>query len=102
MNNIDLGPPASLAKSNLQLPLQMQEYSLLNVRIHLHDGWGAVTWSSKHQTTVALFTVKAEYVAMSQCTQQMVWMQSVKIYAQQDLNKGVSTLVRKLYISLNT
>ena len=22
MNNIDLGPPASLAKSNLQLPLQ--------------------------------------------------------------------------------
>ena len=37
---------------------------------------GAVTWSSKRQTTVALSTVKAEYVAMSQCTQQMVWMHS--------------------------
>ena len=37
---------------------------------------GAVTWSSKCQTTVALFTIEAEYVAMSWCTQQMVWMHS--------------------------
>ena len=37
---------------------------------------GAVTWSSKHQTTVALSTVEAEYVAMSQCMQQMVWVHS--------------------------
>ena len=34
------------------------------------------TWNSKHQTTVALSTVKVEYVAMSRCTQQMVWMHS--------------------------
>ena len=37
---------------------------------------GPVTWSSKHQTTVALSTVEAEYVAMSRCAQQMVWMYS--------------------------
>jgi len=37
---------------------------------------GAVTWSSKRQATVALSTVEAEYVAMSRCAQQMVWMQS--------------------------
>ena len=37
---------------------------------------GAVTWSSKCQTTIALSTVKDEYVAMSQCAQQMVWMHS--------------------------
>jgi len=37
---------------------------------------GAVTWSSKRQATVVLSTVEAEYVAMSRCAQQMVWMQS--------------------------
>jgi hypothetical protein len=37
---------------------------------------GAVTWSSKHQTTIALSTVEAKYVAMSQCAQQIVWMHS--------------------------
>ena len=35
---------------------------------------GAVTWSSKWQATVALSMVEAEYVSMSRCTQQMVWM----------------------------
>jgi hypothetical protein len=37
---------------------------------------GPVTWSSKRQSTVALSTVEAEYVAMSRCAQQMVWMQA--------------------------
>jgi hypothetical protein len=37
---------------------------------------GAVIWSSKQQSTVALSTVEAEYVAMSRCAQQMVWMSS--------------------------
>ena len=37
---------------------------------------GPVTWSSKRQTSVALSTVEAEYVVMSRCAQQMVWMQS--------------------------
>jgi hypothetical protein len=35
-----------------------------------------VAWSSKRQATVALSTVEAEYVAMSRCAQQMVWMHS--------------------------
>jgi hypothetical protein len=37
---------------------------------------GVVSWSSKRQATVALSTVEAEYVAMSRCAQQMVWMNS--------------------------
>jgi hypothetical protein len=49
---------------------------------HLTSGYiflmagGPVTWSSKRQTTVALSTVKAEYIAMSHCAQQMAWMHS--------------------------
>lgn len=35
-----------------------------------------VTWSSKWQATITLLTVEAEYVAMSHCAQQMVWMQT--------------------------
>ena len=54
---------------------------------------GAITWSSKRQATVALSTVEAEYVAMSQCAQQMAWMHSwldkVEIeYSQLGLIKG--------------
>ena len=37
---------------------------------------GAVTWSSKCQATVVLSTVEAEYVLMSRCAQQMLWMHS--------------------------
>ena len=37
---------------------------------------GAITWSSKWQATISLSTVKAEYVALSRCGQQMVWMHS--------------------------
>ena len=37
---------------------------------------GAVSWSSKCQGTVALSTIEAEYVSMSRCAQQVVWMHS--------------------------
>ena len=37
-------------------------------------GDGAVTWCSKRQTSVALSTVEAEYMALSQATQEAVWL----------------------------
>jgi hypothetical protein len=38
---------------------------------------GAVTWSSKKQTTVALSTAKAEYVAATHCAKQVIWHRSL-------------------------
>ena len=37
-------------------------------------GNGAITWSSKRQNSVALSTVEAEYMALSQATQEAVWL----------------------------
>ena len=35
----------------------------------------SITWSSKRQASVALSTVEAEYMALSQATQEAVWLQ---------------------------
>ena len=37
-------------------------------------GDGAITWSSKRQNSVALSTVEAKYMALSQATQEAVWL----------------------------
>ncbi len=37
---------------------------------------GPVCWSSKHQATVALSTVEAEYISLTHAAQQMMWMMS--------------------------
>ena len=65
----------------------------------------AVAWSSKCQATVALSTIEAEYVAMSQCAQQMAWMHNwldeVKIkYAQHGLIRENSH--RAIVLTRNT
>ena len=38
---------------------------------------GPVSWSSKHQQTVALSTTEAEYMALSDCSCQVVWMHTL-------------------------
>jgi hypothetical protein len=44
-------------------------------------GWSLVSWSSKKQNFVALFTAKAEYVAAGCCSAQLLWMrQTLKDY----------------------
>jgi hypothetical protein len=37
-------------------------------------GRSLVSWSSKKQTSIALYTAKAEYVATDQCCVQLLWM----------------------------
>ena len=40
-------------------------------------GDGAVTWCSRRQTSVALSTIEAEYMALSQATQEAVWLRTL-------------------------
>jgi hypothetical protein len=40
-------------------------------------GNGPLTWSSKQQVVVALFSCKAEYLACSHCTCQILWLHSL-------------------------
>ena len=41
-------------------------------------GGGAITWSSRKQSSVALSTVEAEYMALSVATQEAIWLQHLQ------------------------
>ena len=41
-------------------------------------GGGAITWSSRKQTSVALLTVEAEYLALSVATQEAIWLRHLQ------------------------
>ena len=40
-------------------------------------GMGAISWNSKRQPTIALSTTEAEYMAMSQCTKEAIWLRQL-------------------------
>ena len=42
-----------------------------------HIGGSTVSWSSKCQSVVALSTTEAEYIALSQATQEAIWLRSL-------------------------
>nr|GEU45168.1 hypothetical protein [Tanacetum cinerariifolium] len=46
-----------------------------------------VSWSSKKQKSTAIFTTEAEYIAMSGCCAQILWMRSQLTYYGFDFNK---------------
>ena len=50
-------------------------------------GGGAVSWRSKKQTSVALSTAEAEYVALASATQEALWMRQLSA----ELNGKLST-----------
>ena len=41
-------------------------------------GGGAITWSSRKQSSVALLTIEAEYMALSVATQEAIWLRHLQ------------------------
>ena len=41
-------------------------------------GGGAITWSSRRQSSVALSTVEAEYMTLSVATQEAIWLRQLQ------------------------
>jgi hypothetical protein len=50
-----------------------EEHKSTSRMVHLLND-SVIAWSSKKQTTVALSTGKAEYVAASECTREVVYL----------------------------
>jgi hypothetical protein len=46
-----------------------------------------VSWSSKKQTSIALSTAEAEYVAAGQCCVQLLWMRQTLLHFDYNLSK---------------
>jgi hypothetical protein len=45
--------------------------------VFIHQG-GAITWNSRRQQTVALSTTEAEYMSLSSCTQEAMWLKQLQ------------------------
>ena len=54
-------------------------------------GDGAISWNSKKQPTIALSTTEAEYMAISQCTREALWLR--QLMSDVGLEQEKSTLV---------
>lgn len=52
----------------------------------LHLGGGAVSWSSKRQSSVSLSTPEAENMALASATQESVWLRKLSVDIQIDCN----------------
>jgi hypothetical protein len=56
------------------------------------SGGGAITWRSKKQTTVALSSTEAEYVALSETGREACWLRS--LYEELGQEQKLPTLIK--------
>ncbi|GJW02419.1 retrovirus-related pol polyprotein from transposon TNT 1-94 [Tanacetum coccineum] len=84
-------PMADRSKINedpLGIPVDQTRYQASPTKKHLEDtrrstsgsaqflGYKLVSWSSKKQKSTAMSTIEAEYIVMSRCFAQILWMRS--------------------------
>ena len=63
-------------------------------------GTGAMSWSSKKQSTIALSTTEAEYIATVAAGKEILWMQS--LLKELDFDATVLEPVKLLVLGMNT
>ena len=56
-------------------------------------GNGAISWGSKNQACVALSTTEAKYIALSQATREVVWLQKLMCKLLQEPEASIAILV---------
>ena len=52
----------------------------------------SITWSSKRQASLALSTVEAEYMALSQATQESIWLQRLLEEVEESTKDGTTIM----------
>lgn len=56
-------------------------------------GSGAISWSSKRQSTVSLSSCEAEYVAQTQATKEAIWSRSLFTQLLRENNSPQATII---------
>ena len=70
-------PEAIMGYSDSDWAGHIQDRRLTSGNVFLLGG-GEITWSSRKQSSVALSTVEAEYMALSVATQEAIWLQHLQ------------------------
>ena len=70
-------PEAIIGYSNADWAGDVQDRRSTSGNVFLLGG-GAITWSSRKQSSVALSTVEAEYMALNVATQEAVWLRQLQ------------------------
>ena len=70
-------PEAIIGYSDVDWARDVKDQRTTSGNVFLLGG-GAITWSSRKQSLVALSTVKAEYMALSVATQEAIWLRQLQ------------------------
>src|ERR1035438_9557017 len=55
----------------------------------IYISWGAISWTSKHQPSIALSTTEAKYISMMQASKEAIWLMILL----KELKKGGSEMM---------
>ena len=84
--------PTLLSYANANWASNVNDHKLILGYVFTLEG-GAISWSSKKQTTVTLFSTKAKYITGAHAAKKAVWLRQLLAEMQQVVNNGALELV---------